>query len=323
MSPAKHSFVIPVFNEEASLTELHRRIRDSLGKPLQNQGDDYEIVFVDDGSRDRSRALIEELHRQDPARVKLVAFSRNFGHQVAVTAGIDFASGDTVTLLDADLQDPPEVVLEMVEKWRQGFDVVYGVRAKRQAESLFKKATAHFFYRLLRTSTQLDIPVDTGDFRLMSRKAANALRQLPERHRFVRGLSRWIGFRQTEVTYVREARFAGETKYPLKKMLRLAWDAFTGFSLAPLRVATYVGLFASAVSLIIAFWALYVRFFSNQAVQGWTSLMIAILFLGGVQLFTIGILGEYVGRIFEESKGRPLYVVDELLGIEGAAPPLK
>lgn len=307
----KHSFVFPVFNEEAILPELHRRIQASLAQPLRSRGDSWEIIFVDDGSRDRSRELIRGLVAQDPA-VRLVALSRNFGHQVAITAGMDHATGDTVTVMDADLQDPPEVVLRMIDKHREGFDVVYGVREKRIQESVFKRLTAAVFYRLLRSSTQLEIPLDTGDFRLMSRKAVDAMKSLPETHRFVRGLAKWVGFRQTSVSYIREARFAGETKYPFRKMLKLAWDGFTGFSLVPLRMATYLGLSSSLFSLIVGIWTLYVRLFTDRTVQGWSSLMVALLFLGGAQLFTIGILGEYVGRIFEETKRRPLYLVEEL-----------
>ncbi len=317
MPQVLHSFIIPVFNEEQGLHELKKRLVDGLQKPLSQKGDETEFILVNDGSRDGSERILRELHTADPTHFKALLLSRNFGHQLAITAGMDFASGATVTVLDADLQDPPEVILEMIEKWRQGFDVVYGKRRRRQQESVFKIMTASLFYRLLRKTTNLDIPVDTGDFRLMSRKATEALKQLPERHRFVRGLAAWVGFRQTFVEYDREARFAGETKYPFSKMLRLAWDAFTGFSLVPLRFATWMGVIAAAGSLVFAGWAVYIKLFTDRGVQGWTSLMIAVLFFGGIQLFTVGILGEYVGRIFEESKKRPLYLVDEALGIKG------
>ena len=314
MSAIVHSFVIPVFNEEAGLPELYARLTGSIAEPLTQAGERYEIILVNDGSTDRSEEIIRELHDKDPEHVKLVSFSRNFGHQAAITAGIDVARGETVTVLDADLQDPPEAILKMIEKWRAGYDVVYGLREKREAETVFKKFTAKLFYRLMRSSTQLDIPVDVGDFRLMSRKAATALRSLREKHRFVRGMVSWVGFKQTSVPYVRETRYAGETKYPLRKMVRFALDGFTGFSLAPLRLATYVGVVSAGISVIIACWALYVKLFTNQAVQGWTSLIIAILFLGGVQLVTVGVLGEYVGRIFEETKRRPIYIIDHTLG---------
>lgn len=314
MSQTIHSFVIPVFNEQEVLPELKKRLIEGLSRPLEARGEWAEFILVDDGSRDNSRKILKELHEQDPTRFKAIFFSRNFGHQIAITAGLDLARGDTVTVMDADLQDPPEVVLKMIDQWRQGFDVVYGVREKRKDETFFKKFTAAVFYRALRKATNLEIPLDTGDFRLMSKKAAAAMRSLKEQHRFVRGLAKWVGFKQSSVMYVREARFAGETKYPLKKMLKLAWDAFTGFSLVPLRLATYVGVFAAVLSIIVAGWTVYVRLFTNHAVQGWSSLMIATLFLGGAQLFSMGILGEYVGRIFEESKRRPLYIIEEVLG---------
>lgn len=300
-------------NEEAVLPELYQRVIKGLATPIESQGDQVEIILIDDGSTDQSRKILKDLYKKDSDRIQIVFLSRNFGHQAAITAGMDLATGDTVTVLDADLQDPPEVVLEMISKFRDGFDVVYGLRKNRESEGIFKKMTAALFYRMLRSSTQLDIPLDTGDFRLMSRRAIHAMKSLRETHRFVRGLAKWVGYSQTSVSYVRQARFAGETKYPLKKMLRLAWDAFTGFSLLPLRIATYLGLFATLFSVAVGIWALYVRFFTPNAVQGWTSLMIAILFLGGAQLFTIGVLGEYVGRIFEESKKRPLYLVEDHL----------
>jgi polyisoprenyl-phosphate glycosyltransferase len=309
-----HSFVIPVYNEEQGVHELYRRLTESIGKDLTARKEDYEFIFVDDGSSDRSREMLRELHERDPKHNRLIALSRNFGHQLAITAGLDYAQGDTVTVLDADLQDPPEVVLEMIQKWREGFDVVYGRRQKRKAETFFKLVTAKIFYRILKKSTRLDIPMDTGDFRLMSRKAVEGLQSMREKHRFVRGMAKWVGFNQTFVTYVREARFAGETKYPFSKMFRLAWDAFTGFSLMPLQLATYFGLCAAVLSGGVGVWALYQRLVTGEVVQGWASLMIAVLFMGGVQLFTIGILGEYVGRVFEESKRRPLYLVQEVLG---------
>lgn len=316
MPQVLHSFVIPVFNEEAVLPELNKRLVEGLQKPLEKKGEACEFILVNDGSRDRSGEILKRLHVEDGQHFKAILLSRNFGHQLAITAGMDYARGQTVTVLDADLQDPPEVVLQMIEKWRQGNDIVFGKRRQRQQESFFKLWTAGLFYRLLRASTQLDIPLDTGDFRLMSRKATEALKKLPERHRFVRGLATWVGFRQASVDYDREPRFAGETKYPFSKMLRLAWDAFTGFSLVPLRFATWMGVATAFGSIVVGGWAVYIKLFTDRGVQGWTSLMIAVLFIGGVQLFTVGILGEYVGRIFEESKKRPLYLVDEVLGLE-------
>lgn len=317
MAKTLHSFVIPVFNEEETLPALFSRIENAVGTHLLAQGETFEILFVDDGSKDRSRQKLHELFQKNSSHVRVIGFSRNFGHQAAITAGLDFAKGDTVTILDADLQDPPEAILAMIQKWREGYAVVCGIREKRTHESLFKKLTALLFYRLLKNSTRLEIPLDAGDFRLLSRKAVEALKRLPERHRFMRGLSVWIGFQQASITYVREKRFAGKTKYPFRKMVRLAWDAFTGFSLIPLQCATYLGIFAACASTLAACWALYIRFFTDKTVQGWTSIMIAVLFLGGVQLVSIGILGEYVGRIFEESKRRPLYLVDEIFEQQG------
>jgi len=309
--------VVPVFNEEEVLDAFVDAVRARLGTPLLARGDEYELLFVDDGSTDRSVARILDLRGGDPGRIKLVALSRNFGHQIAITAGIDHACGDTVTILDADLQDPPELVLELIDRWRDGFDVVYAQRTKREGEGAFKRLTAAVFYRALSRSSPIRIPLDAGDFRLMSRRAADAVRRLGERHRFMRGLTSWVGFRQTAVPYVRAPRHAGATKFPLRRMLRFAWDAFTGFSFFPLRLAIYSGLLASAASVGLACWALWVRLFTDRAVQGWTSLMVVVLFLGGVQLFTIGVMGEYVARIFEESKRRPLYFVDRT---EGVAP---
>jgi dolichol-phosphate mannosyltransferase len=311
---ARHSLVIPIYFEEAVLPTLLERLYQELILPIESLGDQVEVLFVNDGSLDRSAELLEAAYHADPKRVRVLNLSRNFGHQIAITAGLDHFQGDTVTVMDADLQDPPRVVLEMIEKWRAGADVVFAVRERREKESWFKLLTASIFYRLLRSATSLDIPLDTGDFRLMSRRAALALSSLREQHRFVRGLAKWVGFHQAQVLYRREARFAGETKYPFKKMLKLAWDAFTGFSLLPLRVATWVGVSASLLGLLAALWAVYVKFFTENAVQGWTSIMIAVLILGGAQLFAIGILGEYVGRIFEESKRRPLYVLQDHLG---------
>jgi dolichol-phosphate mannosyltransferase len=223
---------------------------------------------------------------------------------------MDAAKGDTVTVMDADLQDPPRVVFELIQKWRDGCDVVYAVRSKRLKESVFKLVTAKLYYRILRYATDLDIPLDTGDFRLMSRRAINALNSLREKHRLIRGMAKWIGFKEGYVYYVRDARFAGETKYTLWKMMKLAWDGLTGFSLTPLRFATYFGLITAFLSLAVALWVFYLRFFTEHTVQGWTSLMVVTTFLGGVQLFTVGILGEYVGRVFEQSKQRPLYVLE-------------
>ena len=306
--PPVLSVVVPVFNEEANLPELHRR----LAVVLPDVVDSYEILFVDDGSRDRSWELIRGLAANDP-RVRGVRFSRNFGHQMAFAAGLDHAHGEAVVIMDADLQDPPELIPDLVARWREGHEVVYAVRTHREGETLFKKLTASLFYRLLRSITQVTIPVDTGDFRLMGRRALEAFRRLPERHRFTRGLVAWVGFPQVGVPYARAARHAGETSYPFRKMLRFAVDAITSFSHVPLQLATWLGfltsLFAFAYIVVVI-----VLKFVGISWPGYTSLMAAILFLGGVQLVMIGLLGEYLGRVYDEVKGRPLYLVQETVG---------
>jgi dolichol-phosphate mannosyltransferase len=303
------SLVIPIFNEEAIIDELERRLLALLAN-VESVGESWEVVLVNDGSRDRSLELLRGLAARD-ARFKVLSFSRNFGHQMAITAGVDRASGKAVIVMDADLQDPPEVVREMVAKWRQGYDVVYGVRRSRAGETIFKKATAAVFYRLLRAMLGIEIPVDAGDFRLMSRPVVLALRALRERHRFVRGMVAWVGFRQVAVEYDREARFAGETKYPLRKMIRFALDGITSFSVLPLRLATWLGSIAGAIAVVAGLWSVYVRFFVSGVVPGWTTIMIFVAFGTSAQLLMTGILGEYVGRIYEELKRRPLYITSE------------
>jgi len=279
----------------------------------------WEVVFIDDGSKDESLAMLREMARAEP-RFKVVAFARNFGHQLAITAGVDKAQGDAVVIMDADLQDPPEVVSEMIERWRAGFDVVYGVRRSRAGETVFKKLTAAAFYRLLRSMLGgISIPVDAGDFRLMSRAVVLTLRALRERHRFVRGMVAWIGFKQSALYYDREARFAGETKYPISKMLRFALDAITSFSIAPLRLASWLGAASALVAVVYALFAVYSKIFRGDVVQGWTTLMIAVALGTSAQLFMIGVLGEYIGRIYEEIKGRPLYITAELLNFGDGA----
>ncbi|MDZ4696751.1 MAG: glycosyltransferase family 2 protein [Deltaproteobacteria bacterium] len=306
------SLVLPVFNEEQTLGELDRRIRELLD-PLDVT---WEVVLVDDGSRDRSRAILNEMASRDD-RYKVVGLSRNFGHQIAITAGIDYADGDAVVVMDADLQDPPEVVVEMIQKWRAGSDVVYAVRTKRHGESWFKRLTAAVFYRLLRRLTGFSIPVDVGDFRLMSRKVVLTLRSLREKHRFVRGMVVWVGFKQTAVEYERARRFAGETKYPLRKMVRFAIDGIASFSTAPLQLAIWLGSIAGVFAVGAAGWAVY-SFFTNRAtVPGWTALMVLVAFSSTAQLIVTGILGEYVGRIYEEVKRRPLYAVDDVKNLGG------
>lgn len=305
------SVVAPCFNEEGVLHELYRRI----SGVLDGAGESWELVLVNDGSRDRTPEIMRELHAKDP-RVKVIDFARNFGHQIAVTAGMDYARGDAVVLIDADLQDPPELILEMLAKWREGYEVVYAVRAARKGETWFKEFTAKAFYRIIYKITDINIPMDTGDFRLMDRKVVEALKQMKEKHRFLRGMSVWVGFRQTGVKYVRAERFAGETKYPLKKMLKFAMDGITSFSYFPLQVATYIGFISAALAVLGIIITIILRLSGSQAFYGQATTLVSVLFLGGVQLICLGIIGEYLGRIYDEVKGRPLYIVRAALGFE-------
>lgn len=302
--------IIPIFNEEAVIPELARRLREVI-QVWNKQIDSWEVVFVNDGSKDRSLEQLKQLAAEEP-RFKVISFARNFGHQMAITAGLDRAEGDAVVIMDADLQDPPEVVSEMIARWREGFDVVYGVRTKREGETLFKRASAAIFYRLLRAMLGgISIPADAGDFRLIGRPVVLAMRALRERHRFVRGMVAWVGFRQTAVYYARPARFAGETKYPIKKMVRFAIDGIASFSVVPLRFATWLGVLAGTMAGLTAAWATYQRFFGTGVVPGWTTIMIAVALGSSAQLLMTGVLGEYVGRIYEEIKRRPLYITQE------------
>jgi glycosyltransferase involved in cell wall biosynthesis len=298
------SVVIPVFNEEETIPELDRRLRAFLGELSET----WEVVFVDDGSRDGSGKLLQALAEQEP-RYKLIAFSRNFGHQIAITAGMDRAEGEAVVVMDADLQDPPELVREMLGRWRQGFDVVYAVRQHRLGETWFKRISASIFYRLFRAMLGFDVTLDAGDFRLMSRQVILTLRSLRERHRFIRGLVGWIGFRQSSVTFTRQKRYAGVTKYPLRKMLSFAFDGIASFSTLPLRMATWLGACAGLLAMGLGAWAFYVKLHGNAALPGWTTIMILVALGSSVQLLVIGILGAYVGRIYEEVQRRPLYTV--------------
>jgi dolichol-phosphate mannosyltransferase len=299
------SVVAPLYNEEGNVAELVRRLRAAADGA---NVDGYELVFVDDGSKDRTLELLRAHAAVDP-RIVVVQLSRNFGHQLAATAGLDLARGDAVVLIDADLQDPPELIPAMIDRWREGYDVVYAVRRSRAGESAFKRFTARLFYRITNRLTKVSIPVDTGDFRLMSRRVVDALKSIRERHRFIRGLVSWVGFRQTAIEYDRDARFSGSSKYPISKMLRFAIDGITSFSDIPLRFASYLGFIVSAVAFVVAVVEILIRIFTGYNLPGYTSLIFAILFLGGVQLIGIGILGEYIGRIHDEIKGRPLYVV--------------
>jgi dolichol-phosphate mannosyltransferase len=310
------SLVIPCYNEEEVISETMQRLQAFC---IDATDIEIELIFVDDGSRDNTRNLLKDYARQD-ARIKVIVFARNFGHQIAVTAGIDAAAGDAVVLIDADLQDPPEVVHEMIAKWREGYDVVYGTRSKRPGESFFKLATARAFYRILNRLSDVPIPLDTGDFRLMSKPVVDTLRAMPEKDRFVRGMVSWVGFKQIALPYNRAQRFAGESKYPLRKMLRFATDGILSFSTKPLQVAIGLGMFSAFSAMVGILYALYLRIFTNIWVEGWTALMLAILFLGGSQLICIGIVGEYIGRIYNEAKNRPLYVVQEYVGFQTKNP---
>ena len=304
------SIVIPCFNEESCLRELHQRLGAAARIAV---GEDYELVLVNDGSRDASWPLMEELAADDP-HVLAVNLSRNHGHQLALTAGLDLCRGATVLIIDADLQDPPELLPAMYSALRdQGADVVYGVRRSRAGETAFKRATAHGFYRLLSRATEVDIPLDAGDFRLMSRRALDALLAMPEQARFIRGMVAWIGFRQVPFPYDRAERFAGATKYPLKKMMRFAFDALTGFSSAPLKLASHAGLWLSAGSVLLILYIAY-AWLAGQSIQGWTSLMLVVVILGAIQMFVLALMGEYIGRLYNEAKRRPLYVVQDIAG---------
>lgn len=304
------SLVLPIYNEEEVIPELHTRLQEFL-KELEL---DAEVLFVNDGSRDKSLDLLRGIAKDEP-RYKILSFARNFGHQTAITAGVDYARGKAVVVMDADLQDPPSVVLEMVAKWKDGYDVVYAKRRSRAGESFFKLLTAKIFYRVFAAMIPIEVPLDTGDFRLMSRRVVIALRELRETHRFVRGMVSWVGFRQTAVLYDRPGRFAGETKYPLRKMLRFAADGITSFSVLPLRFATYLGMVISAMSVLYAIWAIIAHFALDMTLPGWTATVVLISLLSAVQLLMIGILGEYIGRIYEEVKRRPLYVIGDRVNL--------
>ncbi len=299
-----YSIIAPIYNEIDNLPLLYRRITDVM----DSTGEPWELILVDDGSTDGSTDKIRELAADD-ARIRPVIFARNFGHQIAITAGWDYARGGAVVIIDADLQDPPEVILELAKKWKEGYEVVYAVRAEREGESWFKKFTASMFYRIIYRITDVKIPVDTGDFRLMDRKVVDVLKQMKERHRFPRGMSAWVGFKQIGVEYKRAARNAGVTKYPFKKMLRLALNAITGFSYFPLQVATFFGFLSAGVSILAIPVVAILRLAGSHFFEGQTTTLVSVLFLGGVQLISLGILGEYIGRLYDEAKGRPLYIV--------------
>ncbi len=308
----KYSLIIPIYNEEETIRELYRRV----SAVMDSLDDSVELILINDGSGDRSLKLMRELQERD-ARVCYISFARNFGHQAAVTAGLNFARGQVIVVLDADLQDPPELIPKMIEAWQAGYHVVYAQRTKRKKESWFKRLTAYVFYRLLGQLADVDIPADTGDFCLMDRQVVDLLNSMPERNRYIRGLRAWIGFRQTAVKFERDPRFAGEVKYTFKKSLALAINSLVSFSKIPLRLSTYLGLFSALIALLMALLVLYWRLQQpDSPVTGLATILIAVFFLGSVQLISIGILGEYIGRIYEEVKGRPAYTIAEIAGLE-------
>lgn len=300
------SIIAPIYNETGCFDELYRRV----SEVMDTTKEEWELILVDDGSTDGSTDLIRELAKKD-ARVRAVIFARNFGHQIAVTAGLDYSRGDAVVIIDADLQDPPEVILELIKKWREGYQVVYAQRSEREGETWFKLATASLFYKTIYRITDVKIPMNTGDFRLLDRKVVDVMNSMRERHRFLRGMSAWVGFKSIGVSYKRASRFAGKTKYPFKKMLKLALTAVTSFSYMPLQIAMWVGFVSAGISALAIPVVIIMRLLGSQFFFGQATTLIAVLFLGGVQLICVGILGEYVGRIYDEAKGRPLYITSE------------
>ena len=301
-----YTIIAPIYNEIENIEVLHQRV----SEVMDSTGEPWEFVMVDDGSSDGSSKAILDLKSKDEKIVPVI-FARNFGHQIAVTAGLDHSRGEAVVIIDADLQDPPEVILDLIAKWKEGYEVVYAIRSKREGETWFKLFTAAAFYRTIQRITDVDLPMDTGDFRLLDRKVVQVMKGMREKHRFLRGMSVWVGFRQTGVEYERAERYAGETKYPLKKMFRLASDAITGFSYFPLKMATYFGFFTAGLSLLALLVAIILRLTGSQLLQGQAVVIIIVLFLGGVQLISLGILGEYIGRLYDEARDRPLYILRE------------
>lgn len=308
MTSPQYSIVAPIYNESANIPEFYRRVQ----QVMDSTGETWELIFIDDGSTDESADIIRQYAQRDK-RIRPVIFARNFGHQIAVTAGLDYSRGNAVIIIDADLQDPPEVIPDLIAAWKSGYEVVYAIRAVREGESWFKLVTAALFYRIIYRITDVKIPLDAGDFRLLDRQVVNVLNGMRERHRFLRGMSAWVGFRQTGIPYKRAARYAGETKYPFRKMFRLAINAITSFSYFPLQLATYIGFISAGISILSIPLVIALRAFggAHAPLVGQATTLIAVLFLGGVQLISLGILGEYIGRLYDEAKGRPLYIVRE------------
>jgi len=310
MSQVIHSVIVPLYNEQEVLLETYHRLKNIM----DSINESYEVIMINDGSRDLTASMAKDICRDD-LNFKLLNFSRNFGHQTAITAGMDYASGQSIIVIDADLQDPPEIIPDMIAKWKEGYEVVYGKRISRKGETFFKTFTARMFYRTLNKLTDVKIPTDVGDFRLIDSKVKDALLRIPEHNRYVRGLISWLGFKQTAVEFIREPRFAGETKYPLSKMIKLAVDGITSFSYKPLKFSVGIGAFLSVFSLIFALFVIILRIFDITTMEpGWASLMVVMLFFFGVVLVMLGIIGEYIGRVFEEVKGRPLYIISEEVG---------
>jgi glycosyltransferase involved in cell wall biosynthesis len=308
-----YSVVAPVFNEAPGLKQFYERVRDTM----DTLGESWELILVNDGSRDNSAQVMREIREQD-SRVKLIDFARNFGHQIAVTAGMDFTSGDAVILIDSDLQDPPETIAKLIEQWKQGYEVVYAVRNKRLGETWFKLFTAKMFYRIIYRITDVDIPLDTGDFRLMDRRVVDAVSAMREHNRFIRGMTSWVGFRQTGVLYDRNAREWGKTNYPLRKMMKLAWDAITGFSFYPLQLAIYASFVLFVLSVIAIPLVIFIRLVTDHDLSGQATAIVVILLVGSFQFFFFFVMGQYIARIYDEVRGRPLYIVADTSGIPGA-----
>lgn len=310
------SVVVPMYYEEEVAQECYNRLK----QVMDNNKINYEFIFVNDGSTDDTINILKMIAEKD-SKVKIVDFARNFGHQTAVTAGIDYAIGDAIVIIDADLQDPPEVIPDLIAKWKEGYEVVYAKRKKRKGETWFKLLTARYFYRFLNYMSDIDIPKDTGDFRIIDRKVAEVFKLMTERNRFVRGMMSWIGFRQTYIEYERDERFAGETKYPLKKMVKFASDGIFAFSTKPLRIVMTIGLLSVLLSFIVLVYAVTVKLFGNDVEAGWASIMVAITFFSGIQLLGLGIVGQYIARIYDESKNRPIYIVKDTVNLENGELP--